>query len=140
VERPSLHQPQGSILIGLAADTICWFMCYKVKGWFGYDDALDTFGVHAIGGTTGAIMTGMLARNAANGNLAINLKAYVTDSYFQPLVWEQLKAVVITIVLSVVATVVIAYITKRLVGLRPTEEVEMVGLDESEHGELGYHD
>jgi Amt family ammonium transporter len=131
---------QGSILIGLAAGTICWFMCYKVKGWFGYDDALDTFGVHAIGGTTGAIMTGMLARNAANGNLATNLKAYVTDSYFQPLVWEQLKAVAITIVLSVVATVVIAYITKLLVGLRPTEEVEMVGLDESEHGELGYHD
>jgi Amt family ammonium transporter len=127
-------------LIGLAAGTICWFMCYKVKGWLGYDDALDTFGVHAIGGTTGAIMTGMLARNVANGNLATNLKAYVTDSWFQPLVKEQLKAVVITIVLSVVATVVIAYITKLLVGLRPTEEVEMVGLDESEHGELGYHD
>ena len=130
----------GSIYIGLAAGTICWFMCYKVKAWFGYDDALDTFGVHAIGGTTGAIMTGMLARNVANGNLATNLKAYVTDSWFQPLVKEQLKAVVITIVLSVVATVVIAYITKLLVGLRPTEEVEMVGLDESEHGELGYHD
>ena len=126
--------------IVLAAGTICWFMCYKVKAWLGYDDALDTFGVHAIGGTTGAIMTGMLARNSVNGNLATNLKAYVTDSYFQPLVWEQLKAVAITIVLSVVATVVIAYITKLLVGLRPTEEVEMVGLDESEHGELGYHD
>ena len=130
---------QGSIYIGLAAGTICWFMCYKVKAWLGYDDALDTFGVHAIGGTTGAIMTGMLARNAANGNLATNLKAYVTDSWFQPLVKEQLKAVVITIVLSVVATVVIAYITKLLVGLRPTEEVEVTGLDESEHGELGYH-
>ena len=129
----------GSIYIGLAAGTICWFMCYKVKAWFGYDDALDTFGVHAIGGTTGAIMTGMLARNAANANLATNLKAYVTDSWFQPLVKEQLKAVVITIVLSVVATVVIAYITKLLVGLRSTEEVEITGLDESEHGELGYH-
>ena len=129
----------GSIWIGLAAGTICWFMCYKIKGWLGYDDALDTFGVHAIGGTTGAIMTGMLARNSANGNLATNLKSYVTDSWFQPLVWEQCKAVVITIVLSVVATVVIAYITKILVGLRPTEEVEMTGLDESEHGELGYH-
>ena len=131
---------QGSIYIGLAAGTICWFMCYKVKAWLGYDDALDTFGVHAIGGTTGAIMTGMLARNVANGNLATNLKAYVTDSWFQPLVKEQLKAVVITIILSVVATVVIAYITKLLVGLRPTEEVEITGLDESEHGELGYHD
>ena len=131
--------PQGSIWIGLAAGTICWFMCYKVKSWFGYDDALDTFGVHAIGGTTGAIMTGMLARNAVNGNLATNLKAYVTDSWFQPLVWEQLKAVGITIVLSVIGTIIIAYITKLLVGLRPTEEVEVTGLDESEHGELGYH-
>ena len=132
--------PQGSILIGLAAGTICWFMCYKVKAWFGYDDALDTFGVHAIGGTTGAIMTGMLARNSVNGNFATNLSKYVTDSYFQPLVMEQVKAVIITIILSVVGTVVIAYITKLLVGLRPTEEVEVTGLDESEHGELGYHD
>ena len=132
--------PQGSIWIGIAAGTICWFMCYKVKGWFGYDDALDTFGVHAIGGTVGAIMTGMLARNAVNGNLATNLKAYVTDSCFQPLVKEQLKAVAITIVLSVIGTIIIAYITKLLVGLRPTEEVEMTGLDESEHGELGYHE
>jgi ammonium transporter, Amt family len=131
--------PQGSIWIGIAAGTICWFMCYKVKGWFGYDDALDTFGVHAIGGTVGAIMTGMLARNSVNANLATNLKAYVTDSCFQPLVKEQLKAVVITIILSVVGTVVIAMITKVLVGLRVSEEVERAGLDESEHGEVGYH-
>jgi len=131
--------PQGSILIGLAAGTICWFMCYKVKSWFGYDDALDTFGVHAIGGTTGAIMTGMLARNSVNSNFAANMSKYVTDSYFQPLVVEQLKAVVITIILSVVGTVVIAYITKMLVGLRPTEDVEELGLDQAEHGEEGYH-
>ncbi len=131
--------PEGSIYIGLTAGTICWFMCYKVKGWLGYDDALDTFGVHAIGGTVGAIMTGMLARNSVNANLATNLKAYVTDSYFQPLVWEQLKAVGITIVLSVVATAVIAFITNLLVGLRVSDEVEEVGLDESEHGEVGYH-
>jgi Amt family ammonium transporter len=132
--------PQGSVWIGLAAGTICWFMCYKVKSWFGYDDALDTFGVHAIGGTTGAIMTGMLARNSVNPNFAANMSKYVTDKVFQPLVWEQCKAVVITIVLSVVGTIIIAYITKLLVGLRPTEEVEVVGLDESEHGEVGYHD
>jgi Amt family ammonium transporter len=135
--------PQGSIWIGIAAGTICWFMCYKVKGWMGYDDALDTFGVHAIGGTVGAIMTGMLARNAANPNFGGVLNAgtvkYVNDTLFQPLVWEQCKAVGITIVLSVVGTVVIAYITKVLVGLRPSEEVEEAGLDESEHGEVGYH-
>ena len=135
--------PQGSIAIGIAAGTICWFMCYKVKAWLGYDDALDTFGVHAIGGTTGAIMTGMLARNAANPNFGGVLNAgsvkYVNDTLFQPLVWEQCKAVVVTIILSVVGTIVIAYITKMLVGLRPTEEVEVSGLDENEHGEVGYH-
>jgi len=132
--------PQGSIWIGIAAGTICWFMCYKVKGWFGYDDALDTFGVHAIGGMTGAIMTGMLARNAVNANFATNLSKYVTDTLFQPLLKEQFKAVAITIVLSVVGTIIIAFITKILVGLRPTEEVEMTGLDEAEHGEIAYHD
>ena len=136
--------PQGSIWIGIAAGTICWFMCFKVKGWMGYDDALDTFGVHAIGGTVGAIMTGMLARNAANPNFGSILNAgsikYVNDTLFQPLVKEQLKAVAITIVLSVIGTVVIAYITKLLVGLRPTEEVEIAGLDEAEHGEIAYHD
>jgi Amt family ammonium transporter len=119
-------------------------MCFKVKGWMGYDDALDTFGVHAIGGTVGAIMTGMLARNAANPNFGGVLNAgsikYVNDTLFQPLVKEQLKAVAITIVLSVIGTVVIAFITKLLVGLRPTEEVEIAGLDEAEHGEIAYHD
>jgi Amt family ammonium transporter len=132
--------PQGSIWIGIAAGIIPWFFCYKVKGWFGYDDALDTFGVHAIGGTTGAIMTGMLARNAVNPNLATNLKGYVTDHWFQPLLGEQLKAVGITLVLAVVGTVVIAYVTKALVGLRPSEEVEISGLDIAEHGEEGYTD
>jgi Amt family ammonium transporter len=113
-------------------------MCYKVKGWFGYDDALDTFGVHGVGGMTGAIMTGMLARNAANPNFATNMSKYVTDKLFQPLVLEQVKAVIVTIILSVIGTVIIAYITKALVGLRPSEEVEVAGLDVAEHGEEGY--
>jgi Amt family ammonium transporter len=80
----------GAVIIGVAAGLIPWFFCYKVKGWFGYDDALDTFGVHAIGGTIGAFLTGCLARNAANANLATNLKDKVTDSFFQPLALEQL--------------------------------------------------
>ena len=131
--------PEGSFVIGILAGIIPWFFCYKVKGWFGYDDALDTFGVHAIGGTMGAILTGMLARNSANGNLALNLKDYVKDTCFQPLLMEQLKAVGITIALAVVGTAVIAFIVKMLIGLRPSEESEMTGLDESEHGEVGYH-
>ncbi len=131
--------PSGSIAIGIAAGIIPWFFCYKVKGWFGYDDALDTFGVHAIGGTLGALMTGMLARNAANGNLALNLKDYVKDTCTQPLLMEQVKAVGITIALAVVGTAVLAFIVKIIIGLRVSEEVERTGLDESEHGEVGYH-
>ncbi len=131
--------PAGSIAIGVAAGIIPFFFCYKVKSWFGYDDALDTFGVHAIGGTLGAIMTGMLARNSANANLATNLKDYVKDTCTQPLVMEQLKAVGITIALAVVGTAIIAFIVKLLLGLRPGEESEMTGLDETEHGEVGYH-
>jgi Amt family ammonium transporter len=131
--------PTGGVIIGVAAGLIPWFFCYKVKGWFGYDDALDTFGVHAIGGTLGALLTGVLARNAANGNLATNLKSFVTDSAFQPLVFEQIKAIGVTLVLAVAGTTVIAFIVKAVVGLRPSEEVETAGLDLAEHGEEGYH-
>jgi Amt family ammonium transporter len=129
----------GALVIGVAAGIIPWFFCYKVKGWFGYDDALDTFGVHAVGGTLGALLTGMLARNAANANLATNLKDKVTDTLFQPLVFEQLKAIGITLALAVVGTVIIAYVVKAVVGLRPSEEDESIGLDLAEHGEEGYH-
>jgi ammonium transporter, Amt family len=87
----------------------------------------------------GAIMTGMLARNAANPNLATNLKAYVTDSWFQPQLMEQLKTVAVTLILVLVGTLVCALVTKLLVGLRVSEEVEMSGLDIPEHGEEGYH-
>jgi Amt family ammonium transporter len=129
----------GAIAIGIAAGLIPWYFCFKVKGWFGYDDALDTFGVHAVGGTLGALMTGLLARNSANANLATNLKDYVKDSLGQPLVVEQLKAIAVTLVLAVVGTLVIAFIVKAVLGLRPSEEVESAGLDLAEHGEEGYH-
>lgn len=129
----------GAFVIGVVAGVIPFFACTKLKSAFGYDDALDTFGVHAVGGTLGAILTGMLARNSANANLATNLKDYVKDTLFQPLLVEQLKAVAITLVLSVVGTVIIAFIVKAVVGLRPTEEVERMGLDLAEHGEEGYH-
>ncbi|MGO8697423.1 MAG: ammonium transporter [Limisphaerales bacterium] len=131
--------PTGSVIIGIAAGLVPWFFCYKVKGWFGYDDALDTFGVHAVGGTLGALLTGVLARNSVNANLATNLKGYVTDSPLQPLVFEQLKAIGVTLLLAISGTIVIAYIVKAVVGLRPSEDVESVGLDLAEHEEEGYH-
>jgi Amt family ammonium transporter len=128
----------GAMIIGVFAGVVPWFFCYKVKSWFGYDDALDTFGVHAIGGTMGALLTGVLARNAANANLATNLKDYVKDTIFQPLVLEQLKAIGVTLILAIAGTTVIAFIVKALIGLRPGEEAETIGLDLDEHGEEGY--
>ena len=129
----------GAVLIGLAAGLIPWFFCYKVKAWFGYDDALDTFGVHAMGGTLGAFLTGILARHSVNANLAANLKEQVTDSWLQPLVFEQLKAIGLTLAISIAGTVVVAYLVKAVIGLRPARDQEMEGLDLSDHGEPGYH-
>jgi Amt family ammonium transporter len=131
--------PAGALLIGIAAGLVPFFFCYKVKAWFGYDDALDTFGVHAIGGTLGAFLTGALARNAANANLATNLKGIVTDSLLQPLVYQQIKAILLTLVLAVVGTTIIGFAVKFAMGLRPVEDVEIEGLDLAEHGEEGYH-
>lgn len=130
--------PTGALIVGVLAGAVPYFFCTVIKKMFGYDDALDTFGVHAVGGTLGALITGMLARNEANSNLATNLKAFVTDSYTQPLVIEQLKAMGLTIAMAVVATVVITFIVKAVVGLRPTVEDEDTGLDLVEHGEAGY--
>jgi Amt family ammonium transporter len=128
----------GAVIIGLFAGVVPWFFCWKVKGWFGYDDALDTFGVHAVGGTMGAFLTGVLARNSANANLATFLKDFVTDSPTQKLVFEQVKAMALTMALAIVGTVVIAYVVKAVIGLRPTTEGEQEGLDLSDHGEEGY--
>src|SRR5205809_3971089 len=131
---------RGAVVIGIAAGLVPFFFCYKVKAWLGYDDALDTFGVHAVGGTMGAFLTGMLARTSANSNLGgDNMKAYVTDTLFQPLVFEQIKAILVTLVLAVVGTAIIGFIVKAIVGLRVSEDVETVGLDLTEHGEEGYH-
>jgi Amt family ammonium transporter len=125
----------GAVIIGILAGVVPFFACYKLKGWLGYDDALDTFGVHAVGGTLGAFLTGILATHDVNANLATNLKDVVGKSLWL----HQLAAMALTIVLSVVMTIVIAYVVRALVGLRPSEDVETAGLDLAEHGEEGYH-
>src|SRR6185295_9888319 len=122
----------GAIIIGICAGIVPYFACWKLKAWFGYDDALDTFGVHAVGGTLGAFMTGILATASVNSNLNTNLKDVLANHQL----WiEQVKAICVTLALAVVGTVVIAYIVKAVVGLRPAPEVETSGLDLSEHGE-----
>jgi Amt family ammonium transporter len=125
----------GAIVIGILAGVIPFLACAYLKGKLGYDDALDTFGVHAVGGTLGAFLTGVLATASVNPNLNTNLKDIVGKTLWV----EQLKAMTITILLAVVGTAIIAYIVKAVVGLRPSEEVETLGLDLAEHGEEGYH-
>ena len=120
----------GAVVIGVAAGLVPFFACTKLKSWFHYDDALDTFGVHAVGGTLGAFLAGVFATEAVNPNLA-KLMNYV--------LWlEQLKAIGITVLVSIVGTVMIGTLVKAVIGLRIAPEVERQGLDINEHGEEGY--
>jgi Amt family ammonium transporter len=124
----------GAVIIGLLAGFIPFLACVKLKPLLGYDDALDTFGVHGVGGTLGALLTGFLATQNANPNLATNLK----DVVGRTLWLHQLAAIGVTLVLAIVGTALIALGVKLLVGLRPTAEEETVGLDLVYHGEQGY--
>ncbi|MEN9580172.1 MAG: hypothetical protein RJA70_3181 [Pseudomonadota bacterium] len=125
----------GSVIIGVLAGVVPFYACTKLKALLGYDDALDTFGVHAVGGTLGALLTGFLATPAANANLNLNLK----DIVGQTLWLEQLKAMGVTLAISLVGTLVIGYAIKFTMGLRPSEDDEESGLDITDHGERGYH-
>ncbi|MGD0017187.1 MAG: ammonium transporter [Verrucomicrobiia bacterium] len=124
----------GAVLIGLIAGIATFFACSKLKAWFGYDDSLDTFGVHAVGGTIGTLLTGFLATTEANPNLSTNLKNIVGHTLWL----HQLAAIGITFVLAVGGTAIIAFAIKFAIGLRPTPDAERQGLDINEHGEEGY--
>lgn len=129
--------PGVAVLIGIVAGAATWFACNVIKAKFKYDDSLDTFGVHAVGGTIGTILAGVFATTAANPNLgADRIKAFVGSTLWL----EQLKAGALVLVWSVVATVILAKLVSALCdGLRVSEEVETIGLDLVEHGEEGYH-
>jgi Amt family ammonium transporter len=124
----------GAVITGVFGGLVPYVACTKVKGWFGYDDALDVFGVHGIGGTVGLVLTGICATTAVNPNLSNNLAAVVGHTLWR----EQLKGIAITLVLTVVGTAVVAAIANSVHGLRPTVEAETEGLDLSEQGEEGY--
>jgi len=127
--------PGSAVIIGLLAGVVPFVACTKLKAFFKYDDALDTFGVHGVGGTLGALCTGFFASPEANPNLSTNLAGIVGKS-----LWiEQLKAMGVTLVLSVGATAVIAFALKAAIGLRASVESEEQGLDDADHGEAGYH-
>jgi len=132
----------GAVIIGILAGVIPYFACTYLKHLFKYDDALDTFGIHGIGGTVGALITGVLVDPAVNANLggapavANGLAKAIAD---HSLVVAQAKAAGITILLAVVGTVVIGFVVKLLIGLRPTREAEHQGLDITDHGEEAYN-
>jgi Amt family ammonium transporter len=126
----------SAVLIGLAAGAATYFACNNLKTRFGYDDSLDTFGVHAVGGTLGTLLTGVFATAAANPNLAVGPIAGFVG---QTLWLEQFKAAAIVLVWSTAATAGIAWLVGLSArGLRVAGDDEMVGLDLTQHGEEGY--
>jgi Amt family ammonium transporter len=138
--------PTGAVIIGVAAGIVPFFACTKLKSWLGYDDALDTFGVHAVGGTLGAFLTGVLATASVNPNLSLNATAPLNPATQNGLarivghtLWlEQSKAIGVTIVFAVVGSAIIGAIVRGLIGLRIAPDIERQGLDINQHGEEGY--
>ena len=133
----------GAMIIGVLAAIIPYIFVMYVKGAIGYDDALDTFGIHAVGGTLGAILTGVLATSSVNGNLT-SVNTYAAANGLDKLVanggllGQQLIAIGITLAISIAGTVIIAMVVKAVIGLRPSAETENAGLDIADHGEEGY--
>lgn len=120
--------PMGALIIGIAAGIICFLASTKLKRALKYDDSLDVFGVHAVGGIVGALLTGILAVEAIGG-VPGSMTQFMT----------QVKGVAITVVYCAVATFIILKVLDMVIGLRVTEDEESVGLDLSSHDERGYN-
>jgi Amt family ammonium transporter len=128
--------PMPAVIMGVVAGVGCFFACTKLKGYFGYDDSLDAFGVHGVGGTLGALLTGVFATRACwniDNNLPLGLMERETRVFF-----GQVVAVIMTWVLAAVGTFIILKVLDATMGLRVSQQDEMQGLDLSQHGEEGY--
>jgi len=125
--------PVGAIVIGVGAGMICYLFVTVIKPRLGYDDSLDAFGVHGIGGIWGALATGLFATTAVNSAGADGL--FYGNAM---LLWIQLKAVMITIIYSGVMSFVLLKIVDAVLGLRANEATERIGLDLTDHRESGY--
>lgn len=127
--------PMPAILMGLAGGVVCFFACTTLKNKLGYDDSLDAFGVHGVGGTLGAILTGLFATRAVqdlNGGNPIG--TFEGGS----LLTGQIVATVITWVYAIVVSFILLKVLDAVMGLRVSEQAEVEGLDLSQHGEEGY--
>lgn len=124
----------GAICIGLVASLVCFWMVAVVKPKFGYDDALDAFGVHGMGGMVGSVLTGVFATRAVTGDDGVQGALY--GDWHQ--LWVQTATTLISVVFSAVMTFVIFRITDAVCGIRVMRRVEEEGLDVYEHGEAAY--
>jgi Amt family ammonium transporter len=122
--------PTGSLIIGIAAGVVCYFASVWVKKWLGYDDALDTWGVHGVGGALGALMTGMFASHAINSGA----HGWLIDGNFGQM-WIQLVDVAAVFAYCGIGTFIILKVIDMIVGLRVSKDVEVEGLDINLHGE-----
>lgn len=118
----------GALFIGLAVALICFFMVAVVKAKLGYDDSLDAFGVHGVGGIIGAILTGVFATSAVTGGAEGSLEQ----------LGVQAISVIATIAYSGIGTFILFYIVNKIIGLRASDKDEAIGLDETEYGETAY--
>ncbi len=123
--------PMGALAIGLVSGAVCFFCATSLKRKMGYDDSLDAFGVHGVGGIVGALLTGVFAAPALGGF------GTVEDIGLQ--LWIQFKGVIFTVIYTGIITYVILKALDMVMGLRVTEESEQIGLDLSEHNERGYN-
>ena len=134
--------PMTSIVLGLLVSPVCYFFVSVVKNKLKYDDTLDVFGVHCIGGIFGAIATGIVADPALGGQGFFDYTKFpaVPGTYdMAAQVVIQIKAVLLTLVWSGVGSAVLYFIVDKVFGLRPTADAEREGLDISEHGERAYN-
>jgi len=123
--------PMGALVIGIAAGVLCFFAATKLKRALGYDDSLDVFGVHGVGGIVGALLTGVFAAASLGGSK--------TEFDMAAQLWIQLKGVLVTLVFSGIGTFVILKVLDVVMGLRATPEQETEGLDLALHDERGYN-
>jgi Amt family ammonium transporter len=132
--------PGGALVLGLAAGVVCYFFVAVVKNALGYDDSLDVFGIHCVGGILGALGTGILVNPALGGAGIVDyatLEAGYPGTGAQ--LWAQLKGVVVTLLWSGIVSAILYKIVDLIVGLRVTPEQEREGLDLVSHGEAAYH-
>ena len=123
--------PMGALVIGLASGVICFLCATSLKRKLGYDDSLDVFGVHAVGGIVGAILTGAFAAPALGG--------FGTVENIPAQLWVQFEGVAFTVVYTAVLTFVILKVIDLVMGLRVSDEEETIGLDLAQHNERGYN-